>query len=234
MVYNDITTPMKTHTNPSLEKLDSLVINIEFLLISVVQGVALGALASSAAGPIGNFQFEYWLYAVSGFLFILNFWSAAIIHTISFIDWPLEMLHNFSYFLVSFVEVMAFYQLTNPLKWFEFSSAFFVAAMLLYLADFSLIRKHEQKLHVSEHKKALYNHIVKREKMELTQFLPLGFICNLGSAILIRFYPELFITQHYHILLVLIQVISGLLVLISSIQSFKKRSELLTAATRET
>ncbi|GEM_PF-1748414 len=227
---------MKHHNSSEylrMKRLDNIVLDIEFLLISVVQGVALASLAESAAGPIGNFQFEYWLYVVSAFLFILNFWSAAIIHTVSFIDWPLDLTHNFLYFLVSLIEVMAFNQLTNPLKWFEFTTVFFIVAFILYAVDFSLIKRHQRKLTLSSAKKALYNHIVTREKKELTQFLPLGFLFTLGSVIAIRLYPELFLVQHYHFLLILIQTLSGFLVLISSMHSFKKRSELLTATILE-
>lgn len=42
-----------------MERLDNFALNIEFLLISVVQGVALAALATSAAGPRFSSKFSY-------------------------------------------------------------------------------------------------------------------------------------------------------------------------------
>src|SRR5689334_11403789 len=112
----------------SNEKLDGLVLDIEFLLISVVQGVALTALALSAVPIISTGDWQYFPYVFSGFLFILIFWSQAIIHAMSFIDWPLQITHSFLYFLASFTEVILFNQLTNPLKWFLFTIIFFIVA----------------------------------------------------------------------------------------------------------
>ncbi len=56
------------------EKLDQFTLDIEFLLISVVQGVALGALATGASIPLSNMDLQYWPYILSGFLLILTFW----------------------------------------------------------------------------------------------------------------------------------------------------------------
>lgn len=67
-------------------RLDQFVLDIEFLLISVVQGVVLATLAASAVGPITKLQFEFWLYIISAFLVIIIFWSNAIVHALSFIS----------------------------------------------------------------------------------------------------------------------------------------------------
>ena len=45
----------------SLSNLDQTVVDIEFLLISVIQGVALATLATNAVSPISNLQIEYWM-----------------------------------------------------------------------------------------------------------------------------------------------------------------------------
>lgn len=209
------------------EKLDQFAINIEFLLISVVQGVALGALATNASEPIASMQFEYWLYVGSGFLFILNFWSQAIIHTLSFIDWPLDMPHNFLYFLVSLIEVMAFSHITSPLLWFAFISAFFVAAIALYLFDLSLIRKHQEKFNATQAQKQLYGHMFKRETFELSVFLPAALIFNLIALAALKLFPRVFLTNHNHLILIGLQVLFGLIFLIDSMRNFNKRSQLI-------
>src|SRR5690348_11250966 len=73
--------------------LDSLVISIELTLISIIQGAALGVLFSSATGPVINLQFEYWPYIVVGLTTILIFWSRSLVHTLTFISWPLDFTH---------------------------------------------------------------------------------------------------------------------------------------------
>lgn len=210
------------------EKLDQFVLDIEFLLISVVQGVALAALAASAAGPIGDFKLEYFPYIISSFIFVLNFWSQAIIHTLSFIDWPFDLTHNFLYFLVSFVEVMAFSHLTDPFKWFGFISLFFVVAAFLYLFDFSLIKKHEKKFQDTKRSRDLFQHIVKRQTFELFTLLPLGLAYNVLSFVALLVFPKIFLENHYHVILALIQMMFGIFVMVDFMKSFKKRSALMT------
>src|SRR3989344_2965707 len=113
----------------SLKKeLDSKAVEIEFLVISVIQGLAIQMLAVSASDPLSSLKYEYWFAIISAFILILIFWSQALLHTVSFIDWPIDIVHTFLYFLASFVEVMAFTHVANPLKWFVFGSTFLVIA----------------------------------------------------------------------------------------------------------
>ena len=110
---------------------DQIVLNIEFLLISVIQGVAFSTLLGYAAPIINNGQTEYWLYITAGFLIVLVFWSHAIIHALSFIDWPLDLFHSFLYFLVIFFQVLSLSQMTNPLHWFITTVCTFLVAWFL-------------------------------------------------------------------------------------------------------
>lgn len=206
------------------EKLDQMVIDAEFLLISVVQGVALAALASFAAPIIGHLDFEHILYAISAFIFILIFWAEAISHVISFIDWPLDLTHNFLYFLASFIEVMAFYYLTDPLKWFGFITLFLIVVGLLYIQDLKLIKEREKKL---IKKKGLYENILKKQIADLTVLLPAGLLFSIGSTFFIFYFPGFFIDSHIHIVLIGSQVAFGLFVLVKSIGDFKSRLLLL-------
>lgn len=211
----------------SKKELDTIVLNIEFLLISVVQGVALGALANSAIGPITNFQFEYWPYVATAFIFILTFWSGAVIHSLSFIDWPLDLAHNFLYFLASFIEVLAFGQMMNPVKWFEFVFAFFLVAGILYIVDLRLIRRHKNDMSTDPQQKKLYNHIKKQHLFELFVLVPAGLVYNVIALALIRLYPETFLDSHQHVFLISIQLLFGLIVLGNAMQSYRRRAKLI-------
>ncbi len=210
------------------KELDQIVLSIEFLLISVVQGVALAALATSASGPIASLEIEYWPYIASAFLLILIFWSQAIIHAISFINWPLDLTHTFLYFLAGFIEVVAFTEMTNPLKWFGLIVIFFIVAAFLYIIDLQLIKNRRQNFQNNDAGKKLYSHILKEQLFELSVLVPAGFIYNAFAFYLIYTYPNIFITQKFHVLLIIFQVAFGLLSLFVSIKSFKKRSRLIT------
>ena len=104
----------------NMQRLDQLALDIEFLLISVIQGVALATLAAAAVVPLTTLQFAVWPYIAAAFLFILIFWSGAIIHAVSFIDWPIDLVHSFIYFLASIVEILAITSLSDSQRWFVF------------------------------------------------------------------------------------------------------------------
>lgn len=207
-------------------KLNQIVVDVEFLLISVIQGVALAALAASSISPITNFQIQYWPYIVSGFLLILIFWAQAIMHVLSFVRWPLSMTHNFLYFLASLVEVMIFSQMTSPAGWFAFYLAFVVVSAILYYYDLLLI-KQGLKGKLSEGQKNLFTSTLKEQRFELWVFVPLGILFNLGALVLIYAYPKVFIDSTYHIFLALAQIIFAFFILVWVNSGFKKRLRLI-------
>ncbi len=210
-----------------MEKLDGLSLDVEFLLISVVQAVALGALATAAADTIGNLRLEYFPYIISSFVLILSFWSVAIIHAISFIDWPLDLSHSFLYFLASFIEVMAFSHVTSPVAWFGFITAFFVVAFVSYFVDLKMIIARKDKFKTSA-KLKLYNHILNRQQFEMKFIIPAAMLFGLVSFIAILAKPELFINNHWHVGLIVFQTAFSVVVLLESVNNFKLRAKLVT------
>jgi hypothetical protein len=206
-------------------RLDQFVLDIEFLLISVVQGVALSALAAAAIGPITTLQYQYWPYIISAFLVIFIFWSQAIIHALSFIDWPLDLAHNLFYFLASFVQVIAFSQITNPNEWFVGMTVLFAVAFLLYIVDYKIILNRKNEF-VDENEKALYKHLKKQHELDMYITVPVGFIVNAVSAYLI------FTGKVPHLYLISLQLFFQGIVLYETIQSFKKRSGLIESVHR--
>lgn len=210
------------------EKLNQFTLDIEFLLISAVQGVALGALGTAAAEPLANLDFQYWPYVLSGFLLILTFWSQAIIHSLSFIKWPLDLAHNFLYFLLGLVEFLAFTQLQDPLRWFIFQMLFVIVASVLYFVDLKLIRDGKKHFNDNPEEKALYKHILDEQLSEMKSLIPSGLIFNSLAVFLIWWFPEFFITQGYHVFIVGIQVLLTVYIISVSIKSFRIRSKLIS------
>ncbi len=211
------------------EKLNQFTLDIEFLLISAVQGVALGALGTAAAGPLTDLNYQYWPYIISGFLLILTFWSQAIVHSLSFIKWPLDLAHNFLYFLLGLVEFLAFTQLEDPLRWFIFQLVFVVVGAGLYLVDLKLIKSGRGNFDDTKEQKALYKHILDEQVKEIKTLIPSGLLFNLLAVYFIWKYPGIFIDQGYHIFIVGIQVLLTMYIVSVSIKSFRKRSVLISA-----
>jgi hypothetical protein len=212
------------------DKLDQFTLDIEFLLISIVQGVAIAALGGEAVKIIAAAQWQYIPYIVAGFLFILIFWSGAIIHAVSFIDWPLDLTHNFFYFLASLIEVIAFGFMDNPLVWFITIFFFFLAAEVLYIIDYKLILSRKD-VFESKAQIKLYTDLIAEQRFELSTIVPAGIIFNAICIFLIYTNPQLFLGQQYHLVLICLQVLFSFGFLALIIKSFKKRSHLISEAT---
>lgn len=214
------------------DKLNQFTLDIEFLLISVVQAAALGALAGAASEPLSNLDFQYWPYILSGFLLILTFWSQAIVHALSFIRWPLDLAHNFLYFLLGLVEFLAFAHLGDPLRWFIFQLIFFIVASVLYFVDLRLIKIGQAHFDKTRAEVALYKHILNEQVREIKTLLPMGLIFNTTAVYLIWKFPETFLAAHNHVYIVGIQVLLTIYILSVSLTSFKVRSRLISESVK--
>lgn len=98
--------------------LGSLVIAIEFTLISVMVGVILFPLMDFATPILRELDFEYMPYILVGLLLILYIWTEVISHSLSFIGWPIDILHNLLYIVFAMVLAIQMHFLSNPRAWF--------------------------------------------------------------------------------------------------------------------
>lgn len=207
--------------------LGQLVVNIEFIIISIVQGAAVTTLAAQTANLISTGSYEYLPYVITGFIFAMFFWSEAISHTLSFIDWPLHLPHTFLYFLVGFLEMVAFLQLTNPLVWFTVFFLLTVVGILLYVVDYQIIKQQKDQIAVNEAGTTFYKGLIKDHQLGLYVLTPLALIFNLVAIILIILYPELFLQMSWHVILVSLQGLITAVVLGRSVMMFQSRVEIL-------
>jgi hypothetical protein len=122
-------------------QLDSLIINIELTLTSIIQGVALSFLCENATSALSHGRIQDLPYVVNGLLLILLFWSRSIGHTLTLIRWPLDFTHNFFYFGAAFLEAVTFGQIGNPVAWFGMLTCFSLVVWLLFILDQRLISR---------------------------------------------------------------------------------------------
>src|SRR5205814_10098541 len=120
-------------------ELDSVVINIELTLVSIIQGVALFFLTDNARTLLSMQHADAFAYIAAGLCVIFIFWSRSVIHTLTLIRWPLEFGHNFFYIACALVEAILFTRLDDPLAWFQISAAFAGIVWLLFIYDMRLI-----------------------------------------------------------------------------------------------
>jgi hypothetical protein len=215
------------------ERLDGTVLDIEFLLIAVIQGLALTTLVVESERMLAEMDFLYWPYMLAGLVLILNFWSLAIIHSISFISWPFDLVHTLLYLVVAFIEVAAFAQVTHPARWFVFMFAFFVVSYVLYAWDAKMIRERRDAFQDTPARARLYAHIEGRQNMELTRLLPAGLVFQGLIVLILWLEPEWILGGDRHVFFVTAQLVFGLLYLADIIRNFRDRQRLIDECVEE-
>ena len=203
--------------------LDQMVLDVELVLISVVQGVALTTLAIEAASMLRAHDPLGWTFVATGIFFVLSFWSVALIHAISFVTWPMDLTHYFCYFVLALLECLTFAQIGHPHEWFGYSIACFVLIGLLYAYDLRLILGRRALFEGSAPGRALYQHILKRQRVELMGLVPVGLVFNTVAWWLVD-------VRHGTALgLALMQLLLTVSFVVSFVRSFSERSRLITA-----
>jgi hypothetical protein len=187
--------------------LDSVVINIELTLVSIIQGVALFFLTDNARGLLLTQHASACLYVAAGLCVIFIFWSRSVIHTLTLIRWPLEFGHNFFYIACALGEAILFSRLDNPLAWFQLSAAYAGVVWLLFVYDMRLIHARIAESH-ADSERALYSSARSDQLLNIRLLAPLLIALNLASTFALWRWPHFFIARAGHIWLISIQLVS--------------------------
>ena len=213
-------------------ELDSKVVNIELTLTSIIQGVALYFLAENARVVLAEGRWAPWLYVATGLLIILLFWSRALIHTLTLIRWPIEFGHNFLYFACALCEVLAFTRLTNPRMWFTFLAVYAAVVWVLFAHDQRLVRLRGADS-VGPASRALFAMVERDQLLNIRWIIPGIFVLNASCAVAIYLAPDLFLTRHGHVGLIIAEAIGLVFYLRSIIRSYAKLAPLIAATHEE-
>ena len=215
--------------NPQSEgrrELDSVVINVELTLASIIQGVALFFLTDNARAV---FTMRHWAsvpYVAAGLCVIFIFWSRSIIHTLTLIRWPMEFGHNFFYIGCALGEAILFSRLDNPLAWFQLSATYAGVVWLLFVYDMRLIHARIAESR-NDADRALYARAKADQLRNICALVPLLFFINLACALAIWIWPDLFITRGGHVWLISAQLVSFIAYLAYIGRHFSKIAPLL-------
>jgi hypothetical protein len=214
------------------EELDSMVVEIELTLCSIIQGVALYFLVDNARLVLSKGQLAEWPYVATGLLIILLFWSRSLIHTLTLIRWPLEFVHNFFYIAAALVEALAFTRLADPFRWFVMTAFFAVIIWALFVYDLRIV-KLRGKDSAGPVGSQLYAMVKNDQWLNITIVIPVIFLFNAGCAIGIHAWPEFFLQDNGHLILIALQAIGLLLYLAHVIRAFIKLVPLISATREE-
>jgi len=218
--------------SPALLELDSLIINIELTLASIVQGVALTFLIENTRTVLSIRDAATWLYVLTGLCIIFIFWSRSILHTLTLIRWPLELGHNFLYIACTFGECLLFTCLARPEAWFEISTLYAGGVWLLFVYDMRLTGVRETD-RPSEASRQLYRFIERDQQLNIRFLIPVLALLNGLGSIAIHFRPHFFVGQHGHVYLIVSQLTALLIYLWYVIRFFRKAAPLVVARQEE-
>jgi hypothetical protein len=202
------------------QELDSVVVNIELTLVSIIQGVALYFLTDNARTLLSRQYVSAALYVIAGLCLIFIFWSRSVIHTLTLIRWPLEFGHNFFYIACALGEAILFSRLNNPLAWFQLSAVYAGIVWLLFIYDMRLIHaRRAETRQIAE--RLLFGRVRSDQLLNIRVFVPLLILLNVACALAIWRWHNLFIVRGAHVWLITAQVISFVAYLVLTSRYFK-------------
>ena len=213
-------------------ELDSMVVQIELTLVSIIQGVALTILIENAHAVIAERQLFFWLYVVAGLFVIFVFWSRAVLHILTVIRWPLEFGHNFLYIACALVEAILFAQIGKPASWFGFGGAFIAIGWSLFVYDLRLIYA-RMRDSAGEASDRLSARVRRDQWLNIALLLPAIFFLNLVSAILIRTWPEVFLAHNAHVWLIAAELVAFAGYLVYVVRFYASLAPLIAEARHE-
>jgi hypothetical protein len=213
-------------------ELDSMIVEIELTLVSIIQGVALYFLIDNARAVLPIKQAIFWPYILAGLLVILIFWSRSVLHILTLIRWPLEFGHNFLYIGCALAECLLFTRLSNPPAWFAFGAVYAALGWILFAYDLRLLHARERDS-PGEASTRLYRIVTRDQWLNINVLVPAVFLMNLISVICARFWRGLFIGRDGHVWLGLIQVVASSVYLLYVIRFFSNLAPLIAEARQE-
>ena len=194
--------------NDGRRELDSVVVNIELTLASIIQGVALFFLTDNARAALAATpKASVFIYIASGLCVIFIFWSRSVIHTLTLIRWPLEFGHNFFYIACALGESFLFTRLAQPAAWFQLSAVYAGIVWLLFIYDMRLIHSRIADAR-DDSERALYLRTRTDQLLNIWALVPLLFFLNLGAVLLLWRRRDFFVARGGDVWLAIAQLVS--------------------------
>ena len=203
-------------------QLDATVANIELTLISIIQGLALGMLAAASVAPLVELQWQAWPYIAAGLLVVLIFWSRALVHTLSFIGWPLEFGHTFLYFGATLVEAVALSQVAQPAHWFALNALYAAAVWGLYAWDLRVVRRHAGDFATPD-ERLLYDDIIRDQQLNIRFMMPAAVAFQAFAWWLVDQHPDRMLADGWHLLAIGLTLLFSLNYLYGGVRLLRRR-----------
>jgi hypothetical protein len=172
--------------------------------------------------PMVQLQWDVWPYVLTGLLVILIFWSRSLIHTFSFIGWPLEFGQTFIYFGAALIEAASLSQVGYPETWFALNALYAAAVWGLYAWDLRLVRNHADDLSTAE-ERALLEDIIRDQRLNIALMIPMAVAFQTLCWWLVHAYPVVFLQGRWHLALIGLTLLFSLNYLYDGVRLMQRR-----------
>ena len=169
-------------------ELESLATGIELTLASVLQGIAMAILIPNIAALIVGGEVAKLPYIPASLLLVFIVWVTFVLHSLSFISWPFDLMHNLLYFLVVTAETVLLSFLEDPSPWFLALIGFGLVAGVNHWYNLRLLRRYERR-YASAAGRALYAHIESEQRAGLG-FMAGYCVIGLFCFVVLQLEPE--------------------------------------------
>lgn len=203
------------------EELDSLVINMELTLMSIIQGIALYFLADASVDLLRGGRYEFFPYVASGLLVILIFWSRSLMHILTIIRWPLEFVHNFIYVTFTLVESVMFMQIGDVLNWFVLNVVAAVLIWFTFVFDLRMVNRAESGTTRTESNQLL-DLIRSDQRLNIRFVAPLMILFSLAGVCCALLGEQYFVERDGHLVLAFLQLMFLLGYLMYTLRCYNK------------
>jgi hypothetical protein len=211
-----------------MTKLDEIAVNIELVLISLIEGVALVTLAEQIAAALQEPDwYRYLPYMLAGFAILLVFWAQSIMHAVSFIRWPIRVEHMFLYFASALVQIIAYTNLLHAGMWFFWWSVFSLVAMGMYFIDLWILRDSHQSFAKLKGGSAFLAKVEERHLFEMKFLVPSALAFNVACVVAVLLFPTLFQNVFIYIIPGTLQLCFSAYALYDCTKNFRTRSAMI-------
>jgi len=208
-----------------MTKLDEIAVNVELVLISLIEGVALVTLAEQIMIAFQEPDwYRYLPYMFSGLFILLVFWAQSIMHAISFIRWPIRVEHMFLYFVSALLQVIAYTNILHLGSWFLWWSFFSLVAMAMYYLDLSIIRDTYAVFSKLSGGTEFLAVVEERHLFEMKYLVPTALVFNIIWVVAYLLVPNFFQNVFIYVIPGLLQAIFSGYALYDYTNNFRVRS----------
>ena len=212
-----------------MTKLDEIAVNIELVLISLIEGVALVTLGEQIVRTLEEPDwYRYIAFGLAGLAILLVFWAQSIMHAVSFIRWPVRVEHMFLYFAAGLVQIIAYANITSLDGWFFWWLVFSLVALGMYVLDLWILRDSYPRYEKIPGGKEFLEKVEARHLFEMKYLVPAALVFNALMWVLVLVAPRFFQPWWIYETLGTLQLLFSAYALYDCGKNFRIRSEMIS------